>query len=355
MYLYGTLNSLLMNVVPLNPIVLRIRITNRCNLHCDFCYLAGNLNVGEKDNLSSQEWDQLINKLPRRTLVDITGAEPFLANDFDNTAEKLLKKGLKVSLITNGMFTKYERIERLVKNNLYYLMISLDGLEDYHNNVRGNKNSFKNIEKFCGNLKLAKEKYGKKRPILCIKTTVTEDNYQSLKEIADYAFGTLGASQMSLNILFQNDARGGIKLRENISDVASNEGNTYKYPDAIVDDVIENLSAFFAYAKKRKYTINLKPDIDANKLNDYLKSPKSFGVNNCKKPYSVVSMYYNGDLTPCDINLNVGNVRELNFNLKKIWNLSRMKKFISYFKSEGNYNKACESCCLAKQSEKYAN
>jgi len=79
--LYCQIAGLLSPLIILSPLVLRIRITSKCNLSCPFCYLKTGLNRDEEGNLSLEEWEKIFSKLPKRTIVDLTGAEPLMYKD----------------------------------------------------------------------------------------------------------------------------------------------------------------------------------------------------------------------------------------------------------------------------------
>jgi MoaA/NifB/PqqE/SkfB family radical SAM enzyme len=350
--LYGYLVKYLSPIIPLPPLTLRIRITNRCNLHCDFCYLAGDLNAGEENHLEVSEWKKIIKKLPRTTIVDITGAEPFLAKNFSTILNLFLERKMKVSLITNGLKVDDEIIEDLVKNKLFYLMLSVDGFNEMHNKMRGNKRSFENIEQFIERVNHYKKVYNSKYPIICIKTTVLEENVTDFKNIGDYFFSKLNIDQHSLNLLFSNKVRGGKKLISDIDSQQFYSGNQHSYNPDKIEHIIKHTSEYMDYAKYKNWNINIKPPIKRNRWADYIKDPRKYGVKSCIRPYSVASIYYDGTITPCDINFSTGNIRDYDYDIKKIWSLPSFKSFIDKHFKKKKYLPACDGCCLAEQSVK---
>lgn len=348
--LYGELNKYLPPVLKLTPLVLRIRVTNKCNLHCSFCYLSDSLNLGERDHLEMYEWEKIINNLPWWTVVDITGAEPFLAKNFKQLMFLLLKRGLKVSITTNGQFIDPDFLEFLVKNNLYYLMVSIDGLPEYHNKIRGAEKSFERIERFLNVLEEKKHKLNSKLPHICIKSTVTDDNSAELIGLNNYIFKKYNIHSQSLNLMFQNNARGGITTERNYSPDKFNTGNTHKYQN--VENIKKNISNFLSECSLLNRDINIKPNIARSALGDYFENPSSFGVKSCNRVHSIQTLYYDGTLTPCDIGLNLGNIKDLNYDLKKVWKLKKFTSFLNTFKKESPFPAACEACCLADQKKK---
>lgn len=349
---YGNLNRILFRFFPLNPLVLRIRITNKCNLHCNFCYLSGSLNIGEENHLSITEWEKVIGKLPPWTIIDITGAEPFLAKNFREVLTMILDKGLKTSLITNGLKIDDEVLELLVEKKLYYLMFSIDGMKNYHNKVRGNEKSFDRLCEFIYRVQQIKKEKNSKYPLICIKTTITENNYEELIPLNKFVFETLGANSQTLNLMFQNSARGGIIFSDEIESEQILRGNTYSYPPESISSIKARVRSLLSVSKQNGWNINIKPNINTS-WEDYIDDPTAFGVKACSRPHSVATMYYDGILSPCDITYKASNIREIDYNLKDMWKTQRFKKFYSLFKSKEKFFPACDGCCLAEQEKKF--
>ena len=334
----------------LGPLVLRIRITQKCNLSCSFCYLGRNLNTPEKNHLSLDEWKTLFEKLPRWTILDITGAEPFLAKDFKTVLQMALEKRFKISLTTNGFIDNDEVIKLMVSQRMTFLMLSLDGLEDYHNKIRGNEKSFQKIVSFCGKLNKLKKEYSSPFPKLIIKTTITNDNSDDLVALNRFAFEELKANSHSFNLMFQNEARGGLELEADIENERFKRGNDWRYQKESIGKIKDSIKKINSQSEDMGWEINFKPDMKEEDLFKYIENPINLGVKACYRTNSIISMYYDGTLAPCDLALNIGNIRDIGFDLKKIWKEESFKKFLKSFDS--SFHPACDGCCLVKQQEK---
>jgi MoaA/NifB/PqqE/SkfB family radical SAM enzyme len=349
---YGHINTLLPDKLKLTPLVLRIRITNKCNLHCGFCYLSGNLNIGEENHLTLDEWKIIIDKLPPWTIIDITGAEPFLSKNFKEILTLLLDKKLKISITTNGYFLDKDIIDLMVKRKLYYLMISVDGMEKYHNEIRGHEKSFQQIQKFITTVETAKTKYGSRLPHICVKSTITNNNMDEIVKLNDFIFEKYNIHSHSLNLMFQNQARGGIVLEKNLTSDKFSQGNTFQYDDTAKEVIKTKLTSLINRAKSLDRPLNIKPTVKADEVSSYIDNPASFGVKGCNRYNSIQTIYFDGSITPCDIGFKLGDIRDLNYNLSKTWSLKLFKKFKKYFFQESPYVSACDACCLADQSIK---
>lgn len=123
-----------------SPVNILWEPTLRCNLQCNFCY-------NESGPLGDVGEDR---KLVARQIVDagtfqvsIVGGEPTVLPDFYNLIEYFEQNGVGVDFVTNGWFIDELAVEKLCESEICQLMVSLDGLEDTHDRLRGRKGSFK--------------------------------------------------------------------------------------------------------------------------------------------------------------------------------------------------------------------
>ena len=349
--IYGYCVQYFSIVIALQPLVIRLRITNRCNLKCGFCYLKENLNIDEDNHLTLIEWKKIIRNIPRWSIVDITGAEPFMAKNFSEVLKMLLCKKIKVSLITNGMIINKEIIKTMVEKKLFFLMLSVDGNRKTHNKLRGNKKSFEKIIEFINEVNRYKKSFNSRFPLICIKTTIMDENVDELMQLGDFFFNELKVDQQSLNLLFKNEARGGKQLQVDPQSNVYTSGNNYKYKNESIDFVISKVDEYLLYAKQNNFSVNIKPEIKKNDWRGYIKNPSFFGSKMCNKSYSIVTLYYDGEVTPCDLNFKITNIRNLNYNLANIWYEKKLKIFRK-INLKKEFPPCCDACCLATQQLK---
>ncbi len=129
-------------------------VTNKCNLKCKFCSVkAGSYN----DEIPLPKIKEIIDEAVKYGLQDlhITGGEPTTRKDLNEIIEYAVSKKLNVRLITNGTLLTKDKLDSLYDHGLRNIMISLDGGEEYHDRVRGVKESYK---KTLETIKYAKEK-----------------------------------------------------------------------------------------------------------------------------------------------------------------------------------------------------
>lgn len=112
--------------------------TYRCNFKCHMCHIWKN------PTLKHEEFQAgLLEKLPRLSFCNITGGEPFIREDIDDIVSILMKKAGRIVISTNGYFT--EKIVRLAdRYKTIGIRVSLEGLAEINDELRGKKNSFAN-------------------------------------------------------------------------------------------------------------------------------------------------------------------------------------------------------------------
>jgi len=79
-------------------------------------------------------------------IVVFTGGEPLLRSDLELCGREIRNRGMRWSLVTNGLLYDRERQNSLLNAGIGALTISLDGLEQSHNWLRNSGNSFKKTE-----------------------------------------------------------------------------------------------------------------------------------------------------------------------------------------------------------------
>ena len=113
-----------------------IIVTYRCNARCTMC------NRYKAPSKPEEEISiETIKKLPQMYFTNITGGEPFIREDLPDIVRELYKKSDRIVISTNGFFT--DRIIKLCEEfpNVG-IRISIEGLEDTNNKIRGLDDGF---------------------------------------------------------------------------------------------------------------------------------------------------------------------------------------------------------------------
>jgi radical SAM protein with 4Fe4S-binding SPASM domain len=127
------------NQNPFDPPYLKnlmINITERCNLTCKHCYITEknkvDMPLNDVVNLI-EEFDAL-----QGIRVILTGGEPFLYSQLEQLLKKLIDISLQKVILTNGVLVDDmdEKIFNLLEKNFIEVYVSVDGLEQTHNDFR---------------------------------------------------------------------------------------------------------------------------------------------------------------------------------------------------------------------------
>ena len=122
-------------------------VTYRCNARCSMC------NRYKAPSRPEEEISiETIRKLPKMYFTNITGGEPFIRTDLKEVVRELYKKSNRIVISTNGFFT--DRIVDLCKEFPQIgIRISIEGLEQTNNEIRGLQNGFQRgyqtLKKLC--------------------------------------------------------------------------------------------------------------------------------------------------------------------------------------------------------------
>ena len=112
---------------------LRLAITDRCNLRCQYCMPSQGINiVDRKELLSYKEMYRLTRVLSELGVnkVRLTGGEPFVRKDFVNFLESLSfnDKLDEINITTNGALIS-NHIDKLEELNINAINLSIDSLQ----------------------------------------------------------------------------------------------------------------------------------------------------------------------------------------------------------------------------------
>lgn len=135
------------------PHSVRVVLSRNCNLHCDYCLNDSSIRTNDEE-LHTSEWLKLFERLKELRVFNVTlsGGEIFLRKDIFVLLKRLRENRMhQLSLLTNGTLITREIAEKLSQLKIKYISISVDGLEEKHDEIRG-KGAFKKTIKGIQNL-----------------------------------------------------------------------------------------------------------------------------------------------------------------------------------------------------------
>lgn len=120
--------------------------TLRCNLNCRHCGSDCKTTSLHPD-MPAEDFLQVVDSLtphvnPHEVMIVITGGEPLLRKDLVDVGQSLHARGYPWGIVTNGWLLDEARLHALLDAGMMSLTISLDGLEEDHDWMRGREGSF---------------------------------------------------------------------------------------------------------------------------------------------------------------------------------------------------------------------
>jgi radical SAM protein with 4Fe4S-binding SPASM domain len=294
-------------------------ITQRCNQACRHCYAAGEQFQGEINN---QETIRIIDKILSlksdfNVRVTLTGGEPLLRDDVFEIASSLSENDIPISLTTNGVLVR-KNIDNIVSSGITYLQVSIDGLRNVHNYLRG----FNSFDSAIDALRLLK----RENLLPSVMTTVNSYNFKQVPEII-----TLVRS-MDIPLL-------GIQRF-----VPTGRGAGFKN----LALTPENCRGLLKYIMSKKE--ELKDEI-CIVTPDPLKALIDRRKSGCSIGNSILALTPNGDMLPCcKLPISLGNILSMDFY--EAWNSKIMDEFRSGHNLKGKclhctHREVCRGCRAA--------
>jgi radical SAM enzyme (rSAM/lipoprotein system) len=120
--------------------------TVRCNIKCQHCGSDCTPDDGSTD-MPAEDFLKVTESIrqhynPNKLMIVLTGGEPLMRMDLEEVGLELYRQGYPWGMVTNGYAMTEDRFQRLLKSGLRSITVSLDGLEEDHNWLRGRNTSF---------------------------------------------------------------------------------------------------------------------------------------------------------------------------------------------------------------------
>jgi radical SAM enzyme (rSAM/lipoprotein system) len=158
--------------------------TLRCNLNCIHCGSDCKKDTSIKD-MPPEDFLKAIDDItpiisPNTTMIVLTGGEAILRKDISEIGKELYKRGFPWGVVSNGMGMDKPMLLKLLESGIKAITISLDGLEESHNWLRGNDKSF---QKAVNAISLLKHVDGLRYDVV---TCANQKNITELPALCDF-------------------------------------------------------------------------------------------------------------------------------------------------------------------------
>lgn len=120
--------------------------TLRCNLKCLHCG-SDCKSIAATPDMPADDFLKVVDSIipfvdPHNLLVIISGGEPLMRADLEKVGIELYKREFPWGIVTNGLALSDHRLQSLRQAGLKTISVSIDGLEDEHNWLRGHRESY---------------------------------------------------------------------------------------------------------------------------------------------------------------------------------------------------------------------
>jgi len=285
--------------------------TNVCNSRCITCFNWKILNKKIEKELTLDEIDKFTKKIGSLDTAGIGGGEPFLRDDLVDIVDCFDRNNnLSVVAIPTNCLSVDKTLlktEEILKNfrGRVKIGLSLDGIGETHDRIRGVKGNFDRFLEVYQGLAELKKKYSKLRLRIC--SVILNVNIDKIPEMIRYVKQELPAIDYHGLELLRGDYNQGkvkevspgefLKIIELIERENKDDKNFYK---RVASPIIQRLFL------------------------DILKSNKQVIPCRVSSFYPVIDAL--GDVYPCENRNKIGNLRDHDYDLNKIWQSKEAKQ-----------------------------
>lgn len=313
-----------------DPLQLIFFITSKCNLRCKHCFYLENLNSAQKE-LSLKEIEKISRGMGELLWFSLTGGEPFLRKDIAQISEIFYRnnKFNLLTICTNGMLRdqviqSLSEICNTCKDAHIILYVSLDGLEETHNKIRGAPDAFKKAVETVRELKKLKKDF--KNLSVATITTCNAENQNEMKDLALFLKNDVKPDSIGINLIRGkpcSTALGQIDLK-NYFDFVEVQKEGWASKDFGYFNLLGKMFL------KRKELLQ-KQIISTVFREDRYVTPCLAGNISCV-------MTETGDVYPCEIlNKKIGNIKDTDYNFRKLWHSEEAEKIRKFIKDTKCY------------------
>jgi len=325
----------------LNPRVVFIEVTNRCNLLCQTCPRT----FFDREPLKSlrlQEFINIAEQFPQMQRALLHGiGEPLLNRELPEMIAYLKGRDVEVIINSNGTLLSSEWQEKLVNSKLDEYRCSIDGAKDEtYARIRG-ANLLPKLKKGLEGLVQTKERLESQTPHISIWCVGTRENLDELPDLVRLA-ARLGVLEVYLQrlVFFARDSAEQYGM-------ARDEKALFSKYYAEEEKIIEACTRL-----SKELGVEFRASGAREPLNSFAAArPEDFAPwQACLRPWTTAYVTAHGNCLPCCISpfatndyqsLILGNLLQQPFS--EIWNAPRYQEFRTRLLSDMP-NKACSSC-----------
>jgi len=313
------------------PYKLTFIVTDKCNSRCKICNIW---KKKPKDELTLDEITKFFRKSNKFSWIDISGGEIFLRNDIIDIVKIILTNCKNLYLLhfpTNGLLPDLieKRTKQIIalKPKKLIISVSLDGYPSLHDKLRGIKGGWqKSVETYKRLKKIQRVETYFGMTLSSHNVGRFRETYESVKKV----ISNVSYKDFHINIAHSSEHYYASKLKHFSKKEILNEIKRFTKLRSVPHTPVFFLESRYLNSVKKFLTTR--------------KTPLP-----CKALISSCFINASGEVFPCSLfNQKLGNLRDFDYDLEKIWNLKTTKNVLAKIK-----NKQCSNCwtpCEAYQT-----
>jgi MoaA/NifB/PqqE/SkfB family radical SAM enzyme len=306
------------------PIHLILHNTYICNAKCGHCFNWKNLNKHKaEEELTLEQFGKIGKSFDGKLLfLNLSGGEPFLRSDISDMCHLFTiynKDLISINIPTNALLPQkikkeVEKICEKCKKTSISINLSLDGFEEFHDANRGVKGNFKKVLETYNVLKDLKHKY--KNLSVKVTTVILNQNYNDIIKLAEFVLENMPDVDFHNNILIRGSPKDNSMFLPSIAQLRKLNIELQKIWDR------------YSYRKDMNPVIRKLTNALGRYMNDlYVDiSEQKKQVVPCDAWKNNVVIDALGSVQICELRQEIGNLKDYDFNFKKLWNSEKAQK-----------------------------
>lgn len=290
-------------------------VTNRCNFSCVHCFYHDSLNI--KDTLDLETIKKIADGVGKLDTLLIAGGEPFLRKELTEICEYFIEKcNVRfLSIPTNGSFDKkvIEFVKHMSSKCDLRLFVSLDGLKETHNRIRG----VDNFDKAMNLLKTLVEMRKEYDFVPMANITVSNKNLHEMRGL------TKLLNEIGVHYAL-NPLRNPINpLKGRPKDLTMKPPTPLEWGE-MIDFMIKERNFLGADSYFKNNKTNFIKKIYRKSIVNSQRRMYQAGLSGkrdyvCKAGHDVGVIDYEGEVFFCEMTNSVGNLKDFDWDFNKLW------------------------------------
>lgn len=285
------------------------QITDRCNARCVMCFNWQKINKGNKE-LSLDEINKISKSMGIIPALSIGGGEPFFRDDLPEICEIFYKnnKTKRISIPTNSLLT--EKIPQSTKKILelcpikIVVVLSLDGVGEIHDKIRGVKGIFHKVLENYKNLTALALEHPNLR--INVNSTISSENEDYISELIDFVDENLNVNFHTFEI-----------IRGSFNEKSVRAPSLEKY-----EQLINQLMTSKTLGKNKIHKLFYET---YHRLALKTMTEKK-QIIPCRISSFMPVIDAEGNVYNCELLPPIGNIREAGYDFMKIWHSAKAEK-----------------------------